>query len=147
MSTDSQSPDAAAVRNVFEEMYDALSWTEQQPPDWKRFSAAFSEGACLAASARPANLIDVDTFTKRMATQRDNGSLPHFVEKQIGIEVGIFGNTATAQSAYHTDMGESGEGRGVNSAVLIKDEDRWRVVSMCWDSESEDKPIPSRLSA
>ena len=40
--------------------------------------------------------------------------------------------------------GEAPFARGINSMQLLKDGDRWWIVTIYWDSERPDNPLPEK---
>ncbi|MFZ5618665.1 MAG: hypothetical protein ACOZAA_15220 [Pseudomonadota bacterium] len=61
-----------------------------------------------------------------------------FLEEEIGHACEIFGNIARVRSVYRSVYGEgpaAREGRGVNFYNLIRDNGRWRIMSIVWDNE------------
>jgi hypothetical protein len=67
-----------------------------------------------------------------------------FFEKEIGRSVDRFGNIAQVFSAYASFREDEDEPfqRGINSIQLVDLGSRWAVVSIFWDSERPDNPIP-----
>jgi len=46
----------------------------------------------------------------------------------------------------HRSPGDKPFDRGVNSFQLLNDGSRWWIVSIFWDSERPDNPIPAKLA-
>ena len=70
-----------------------------------------------------------------------------FYERAIGNTVQRFGNVAHVFSAYDSRSAPSDAqpfARGINSIQLFWDGERWWGVTIFWDSERPDNPIPDR---
>ncbi|MFT7665504.1 MAG: hypothetical protein ACI87A_003742, partial [Planctomycetota bacterium] len=57
-----------------------------------------------------------------------------------------FGHIAHVFSTYESVAEPGGEpfDRGINSFQLMRDENRWWVITIYWDRESEANPIPAK---
>lgn len=67
-----------------------------------------------------------------------------FHEHEIASHSTTFGMLARVLSAYETKRSAEATGflaRGVNSIQLLRIEDIWRVHSVLWDEEAENKPL------
>ena len=70
-----------------------------------------------------------------------------FFEREIGRKVEQFGSVTHAFSAYdskRTAQDEKPFARGINSIQLWNDGKRWYVVTIFWDSERPNNPIPAK---
>jgi hypothetical protein len=70
-----------------------------------------------------------------------------FYEKQIAVRVEQFGNIAHAFSTYESRYAAADPQpftRGINSIQLLKDANRWWVVSIFWDAERPTNPLPAK---
>ena len=68
-----------------------------------------------------------------------------FSETEIGHEAFIFGNVARLTSVYEFSWESpvgSRKGRGVNFFTLIREDGRWRVMSIVWDTERPGNQLP-----
>ena len=70
-----------------------------------------------------------------------------FTEQELGRRVEIWGNLATAWSAYHgrTASGSFNE-RGINSFQLVKVDGKWLIASILWQEESPEFPLPADMT-
>ena len=70
-----------------------------------------------------------------------------FFEVEVGRVLESFGQIAHLFSTYESrSTADDPEpfARGINSFQLMNDGSRWWVVSVMWDSERPDNPIPDR---
>jgi hypothetical protein len=77
--------------------------------------------------------------------QASSGQPRHgFSEREIARTTEAFGNIVQAFSTYetHRDSTDTHPIHGINSIQLFYDGTRWWVVSVLWDNERPDKPIP-----
>jgi uncharacterized protein (DUF2237 family) len=55
----------------------------------------------------------------------------------------VFGDLAAVFSTYERSVGQDVR-RGINSIQLVKDGERWWVISLSWSDEIEHGTLPSR---
>src|SRR5258708_26481186 len=72
-----------------------------------------------------------------------------FFESPIVSRVQTFGNIAHILCSYESRNapGEAPFARGINSFELAYDGKRWWIVSILWDEERPDNPIPKEFAA
>jgi len=72
-----------------------------------------------------------------------------FFESPIVNRVQTFGNVSQVFSSYESRHapGEAPFARGINSIQLLNDGSRWWVVSILWDQERSDNPLPKEFAA
>ena len=70
-----------------------------------------------------------------------------FSEREIARTSEAFGNIMQVFSTYesHRDSNDAHPGRGINSIQLFNDGRRWWVVTVFWDTERPDSPIPGDI--
>jgi hypothetical protein len=69
-----------------------------------------------------------------------------FYESELARRTEQFGNIAQVFTTYasrHDPKGKPFE-RGINSVELLNDGTRWWILSISWDSERPDNPIPAQ---
>lgn len=70
-----------------------------------------------------------------------------FTETEIGHEAEAFGNVARLTSVYEftwDSQVERRSGRGINYFTLIRENGRWQVMSIVWDTERSGNALPPR---
>jgi hypothetical protein len=69
-----------------------------------------------------------------------------FYEVEVARQVEQFGSIAQVFSTYESRHTPDGEpfARGINSIQLMNDGTRWWVVSIMWDTERDEQPLPGR---
>lgn len=143
--------DVASVDAILTALYDVISGSADEARDWDRMRTLFFPGARLIptgprreGSGNAARVWTVEEYIERAGPQLlKNG----FWETEIGRTTEQFGAVTHAFSAYESRVETPDSdpvARGINSIQLFDDGSRWWVVSVFWDSERPDQPIPER---
>jgi hypothetical protein len=143
---DVKSPDAL-VRAV----YDVISGPAGER-DWSRFRSLFVPQGRLTKAAEAADgsavvrLLTVDDFVIIVGKAVKDEA---FFENPIVTKVSIYGREAQAFSSYESRhaSGEKPFQRGINSFQLLNDGKRWWVLSILWDQERPDNPLPPEFAS
>jgi hypothetical protein len=135
--------DVSEIDQVIKALYTVISGPAG-PRDWKRFRSLFHTDAFMAAFTPKREL---RKFSPAQYVQ-NNGPFfmqNSFNEKEIGRKVNQFGNVAQVFTSYEFEAGTTPPLRkcGINSIELIKEKGRWFIMSITWDEETKDQPIPS----
>jgi len=145
--------DVASIDAIITAAYDVISGPVGKARDWDRERSLFIPGARLIPTAKKAGgkdvdlapqVLDVDAYIERVEPFfQKNG----FFEKEIARHTEQFGNIAhvwsTYESRYNADDPEPFM-RGINSIQLFHDGSRWWIVSIYWQQESTNCPIPEK---
>ena len=140
--------DVASIDAIITAVYDAISGEAGEARDWDRFRSLFADGATLSAVGRNAAgqvgrvVMTPDSYVERSGAvlERDG-----FIEAEIGRVTEEYALIAHAFSTYESYRSASDTepfARGINSFQLMNDGERWYVVSIFWQSEGPDFPIP-----
>lgn len=143
--------DVSSVDAILTSLYDVISGPAGQKRDWNRMRSLFVPNARLMPTGpRPgggagAAVLSVDDYVARAGANLEaNG----FFEREIHRTVEEYGNILHAFSTYESrrtaDLNEKPFARGINSIQLLKDGNRWWVVSIFWDSERPGNAIPAK---
>lgn len=142
--------DVASIDGITRAVYEAISGPAGIPRDWARFRPLFHPGARLIPTGRQngvgvATSLTVEEFITR-ATPGMEGQ--GFFEREIGRVTERYGNVVRFMSAY--DSRRTAEDptpfqRGVNSFQLFWDGARWWIITIFWEAETPNNPIPERL--
>lgn len=145
---DAADADVGSIGAIITAVYDAISGEAGEARDWDRFRSLFAEGATLSAMARtPAGELRRVVMTPESYIERSGPVLERggFVEAEIGRTTERFASIAHAFSAYESYRSASDAepfARGINSFQLMHDGERWWIVSIFWQSEGPEAPIP-----
>ncbi len=140
------SPDA-----ILAATYDVISGPAGQPRDWDRFRSLFLPGARLIPTGR--NEADggfvAHTYTPEEYIARATPFFQKegFFEKESSRRLERYGNLVQAFSTYESRHRPEDQpfARGINSFQLFFDGTRWWVVTILWQAESPDTPIPGEF--
>ncbi len=142
--------DVASVDAILTALYDVISGPAGQARNWDRMRSLFAEGARLIPTGqRPDGTRTMLVWTVEEYIARAGPGLERngFFEREIGRVTESFGQVTHAFSAYdskRTLADPEPFARGINSIQLRHDGTRWWVVTIFWDSERADNPIPAR---
>lgn len=141
--------DVASMDAILAAVYDVISGPAGEARDWDRFRSLFIPEARLVAVGR-SEAGDVQR-TVMTPEQYIEGSGPYleengFFESEIGRTAEEYRHIAHVFSAYESRREPEAEpfARGVNSFQLLDDGERWWVVTILWNAETEEEPIPER---
>lgn len=150
MAQEADPADVESIDAIMAAVYDVISGGAGEARDWDRWHSLFAEGATLSAvvGGRGGTARRV-TMTPESYVEQNGAALEQggFFETEIGRVTERFGLIAHAFSAYESKRSVSDAepfARGINSFQLMSDGDRWWVVSIFWQSEGPNNPIPAR---
>lgn len=141
--------DVASPEAIVRAMYDTLSGPAGER-NWYRLRSLFVNGARVVPMAGRAGAGEgspalslaewIEQVTPYLA---DND----FYEAEIMNHADRFGSIMQVFSTYETrrDPGETAFARGINSIQLLFHDGRWWIVSVIWDQESKENPIPGEF--
>lgn len=140
--------DVSSLEAIMAAVYDVISGPAGQARNWDRFRSLFVPGARLIPSVpkkeggAEARVLTVEDYISRSGPRLEKDG---FFEREIARKTERFGNIAHVFSTYDSRRAREDEkpfARGINSFQLLKDGDRWWIVTIYWDSERPDNPIP-----
>jgi hypothetical protein len=139
--------DVGSLDAIIHGLYDTISGP-RGTRDWDRLRGLFLPGARLIPAvhrpdvATAARVLSVEEFIKASAPRiKEEG----FFEREICRRVERFGAVAHVFSTYesrHDRTDAKPFARGINSIQLFFDGKRWWVVTILWDAERPEQPIP-----
>jgi hypothetical protein len=141
---DVSSPDA-----IIKAMYETISGPAGHR-NWYRERSLYLEGARLIPIG---NRVHKDSELRIMSIDEWIEDAEEFLvendfyESEIQRQMYCFGNLVQAFSTYEARNNLEGApiARGINSIQLLKKDDRWWIVTVMWDNESKDNPIPEEF--
>jgi len=142
--------DVASIDAIIAAAYDSISGPAGQKRDWDRERTLYYPGARLIPTAKPGTnsglapqILDVDGFIARVEPYfAEHG----FFEKEIARRTEQSGHIAHVWSTYesrHNPDDPEPFMRGINGIQLFYDGSRWWIVTIFWQQESTDHPIPA----
>ena len=149
-SQEADPADVTSLDGIVEAVYDVISGPAGQERDWDRFRSLFVDGARLIPVGRPqggpprTRVMSPDDYAESSGPFLvQNG----FFEREIGRVTERYGHIAHLFSAYESRRSASDAepfARGINSFQLMHDGTRWWIVTIFWQGESAEFPIPER---
>lgn len=138
--------DVASVDAIVAALYDVISGPVGQARDWNRMRSLFIPGGRLMPAGPRAGggigmrVLSVNDYIALSGTQLERIG---FHEREIARRTERFGHIAHAFSTYeYRTETDSTVVRGINSIQLLNDGTRWWVVSIFWEPERPDNPLP-----
>jgi hypothetical protein len=141
--------DVASIDAIVAALYDVISGGVGEPRDWDRMRSLFHPDGRLIATGR------AQDGSQRMQTMDVEGYIAGsgdalveigFVEREIARTTERWGNIAHLFSTYQAFRGAETEPflRGINSIQLWNDGQRWWILTVFWEPETPDNPLPPR---
>ena len=142
--------DVSSMDAIIKAVYDVISGPADQQRDWNRMRSLFVPGARLIAvhtgkdSPNVARVLSVEDYIRRAEPLMAKKG---FFERESHRTVERFGDIAQVFSTYesrYTEADAKPFERGINSFQLMFDGQRWWVVTIYWQGERPDRPIPKQ---
>jgi hypothetical protein len=140
------SPDA-----IIAAAYDVISGAAGQKRDWNRMRSLFHSSARLIRTApkkeagMAATSFSVQEYIDRASTYFEKNG---FTEKEIARRTEQWGNILQAFSTYesrHDAKDPTPFARGINSFQLFFDGTRWWILTIYWQEERPENPLPAEF--
>ena len=142
--------DVSSPEAIVAAVYDVISGQAGQKRNWERMRTLFVPDARMI----PIRKSPTGELTRRVLTVEEyitsSGPLLEkdgFFETEIGRRTEQFGNIVHVFSTYESKRAVTDEKpftRGINSFQLWYDGKRWWVITILWQSESKELPIPEK---
>jgi len=143
--------DVKSIDSILAAVYNVISGPAGER-DWNRFRSLFLPGATLTSAGkdREGNIHVRPRTVEGYVTGAGGYFAQHgFFESPIVSRIQTFGNVAQVFCSYESRgaAGEAPFARGINSFQLAHDGKRWWIVSILWDEERPDNPLPKEFAA
>jgi hypothetical protein len=147
--------DVSSIDGVIKALYECVTFTPGKQPDYQRLKSLMHPRGRLAPprdpSAQREQVVDIETFISNSREYVILTGLEKrgFCEQEIHRRTEAFGNIAHVFSTYasrHRSTDAVPIQRGINSIQLLFDENRWWVLSILWDVERVNNPLPSQYA-
>lgn len=142
--------DVASVDAIINSLYNVISGPAGEKRNWDRMRTLFIAEAKMMATGKRQD----GTIGKRVMTVEDYITVSGpflekegFFEREIGRKAEQYGSVVHVFSTYDSKRKLEDEKpfmRGINSIQLWNDGKRWWIVSVLWQSETPDNPIPEK---
>jgi hypothetical protein len=142
------SAEMTSIDGMIAAMYAVISGTAEKQRDWSAMRSLFFPGAILIRTAPDrngkltANILTPDDYVTRAGTYFETH---RFFEHEISRKTETWGNIAHVFSTYESRTAEKDQkvlARGINSIQLYNDGKRWWILSIAWQEETPELPLP-----
>jgi hypothetical protein len=145
--------DVESIDAIIAATYEVISGPAGKKRDWDRERSLFIPGARLIPTATVPGrndvdlaplVLDVDGYIARVELLFEKEG---FYETEITRRVEQFGQIAHVWSTYESRHDPSEKEpfmRGINSIQLFHDGKRWWILSIYWQHESAQAPLPEK---
>ena len=146
---EARAEDVSTIEAIVTASYETISGGVGVARQWGRDRTLFdpnSRSVAIHVDAKTGT-IKTESMTEQDFADRSDASLVKdgFTEREIKHVIKRYGNVATVLSSYEGSTSGKVLERGVNIFQLYFDGKRWWILSMVWDEERPDNPIPVEL--
>ncbi len=144
--------DVESIDAIIAAAYDVISGPAGKKRDWNRERSLFYPGARLIPTASvpgrndvviEPQILDVESYIARVGPLLQKG----FYETEIARRTEVFGRISHVWSTYesrHDPNDAAPFMRGINSFQIFHDGQRWWILSVYWQHETTEHPIPEK---
>ena len=143
--------DVASIDAIMKAVYDVISGAAGEKRDWDRFRTLFHKDARMIPSGKnpQTGVFGARAYTPEEYIKRSEPVFAKdgFYERETARRTEIYGNIAHIFSTYEAFRTLSDKKpflRGINSFQLMNDGKRWWVMTIFWQAETPDNPIPKK---
>jgi hypothetical protein len=149
----SRDSDVSSIDAIIAASYDVISGPVGKKRDWDRERSLFAPGARLIPTATVPGetdvdlaplVLDVEGYIARVEPLFEKSG---FYETEVARRTEQFGQIAHVWSTYESRHDPSEPEpfmRGTNSFQLFNDGKRWWILSVYWQHESKQHPLPQK---
>jgi hypothetical protein len=142
--------DVATMNAILAALYDVISGPAGAPRNWERFASLFAPGARLMPLAgQPGAPVTARVLSPADYVERASRNFAQagFYEKEVARRVDTYGGLTHVWSTYesrHAAADADPFARGINSIQLVNDGTRWWILTIAWQAERPDLPLPDK---
>ncbi len=141
--------DVSSADAIIAAVYDVISGPKGAERDWERMRSLFQPDAHLIPSfpdPQGGYVLLFETLEDWIEGAKGWFAENAFFEVEIHRVEEAYGHIYHAFSTYESRREAEGEPftRGINSFQLLFDGERWWIVNIFWQGETESEPIPPR---
>jgi hypothetical protein len=144
---DADPADVGSLDSIMKAVYAVISGNAGQTRDWDRFRSLFHKDARLIPAGKNKDgVVGARAFTPEEYITRASPMFAKegFFESELARRVEMYGSIAHVFSTYESRhaAGDKPFARGINSFQLLNDGKRWWVVTIYWQAETPENPLP-----
>ena len=150
VAQDAHPDDVSSVDGILAAFFEVVSGPENSPLDWDRFQSLFAPTARQVAIGRDSTGVVTHRVWSPQEYEEEHRSffdVYGFFEIELSRVEERYGNMAHAFStyeSYRTATHEEVIGRGINSFQLVRQDNRWWILTIVWQPEWPDLPLPDK---
>ncbi len=143
--------DVESIDSIIKAVYDVISGDAGAKRDWDRFHSLFYKNARLIPSGKNATTgvvgataLSPEEYVKRVEPVFAKDG---FYERELASRREVYGNIAQVFSTYVSFRKADDKKpfmRGINSFQLLNDGKRWWIMTIFWQGETPENPIPKK---
>lgn len=142
------SKDVESIDAIIKSLYDVISGGAGEARNWNRMRSLFLPEAKMIATGTTATgeivkrVMTVEDYIARSGPVLEKNG---FFEKELFRKQELYGRIAHCFSTYESRRTVADKEpfmRGINSIQLYNDGKRWWILSIFWQSESKELPLP-----
>jgi hypothetical protein len=141
--------DVSSPAAIIKALYDTISGPAGKR-NWYRLRSLYIDGARLIPIGKRVHKDDgfaIMTVDEFILDAQDYLAENDFYEKEVVCKTHRFGDMIHAFSTYEcrTSPEAAPFARGINGIQLLFREGRWWIVTVMWDNESKENPVPEEF--
>lgn len=143
-----QHEDVSSIDAIVRALYAAVSFTDGRGPDAERLaSLAVPHARLMRVHPDGIDDMSVGEWVDRVRARISEQQLTTFVERELFRRTEVFAGIAHVFTTYESRTDDNDGGgqilyRGINSIQLRNDGRRWWILTVLWNDERDDTPIP-----
>ena len=149
-SPKSYEKDVKSIDAIITALYDVISGEIGEERNWVRLRYLFHKTAMLRSVRKnKEGIVEINVASPNEYIKRVGPSLIKngFFEREIGRRTNRYRYITHVFSTYDSRNSATEKypsARGINSIQLIYDNNRWWVISILWNGETEEDPLPQK---
>ena len=141
--------DVGSIDAIMAAVYDVISGPAGEARDWDRWHSLFAEGATLSQVGCGPNgcgrlVMTPDSYVERAGAMLEQQGFFEIETHRVLEQFGMIAHAFSTYEAKRTEADAEPFMRGINSFQLMNDGSRWWVVSIYWQAEGPNNPIPAK---
>jgi len=150
-SKEKHSPEVTTLDEIVKAFYESVSFAAGKQPDYRRLRSLFHKNGCITPPKNEKDKIfhvmDLDVYTKNsteniVITGMERKGL---LQTEIARRTQTFGNMAHVLSTFEVKHSVGDAAllyRGLYSIQLIREDQRWWILSVLWENERTGLQVP-----
>jgi hypothetical protein len=140
--------DVKSIDAIIHALYESISGEAGEKRDWERFKYLFAADAQLIPTSKNADgnilyrTMTPEAYIEMFSTRINTG----FFEWELHRVTDEYSSIAHVFSTYITKQSKDGPitNRGINSIQLLKDNERYYIMTIFWAAENLGVPLPEK---